>query len=211
MINWDLVFQGLAAIGTVAVAILAIWGEKIRACLAPPKLIIQPHTLRGDPTVLKLRGVIDPSGGQKVMYYHLKVMNVRPWLAVQNCRVLLKGLSRRGPDGRFRAVSMAVPVQFVWAPAEVTPQQITIAKEQVLDFGRIGEQDVKFTPILYTYPNNFQGFVEKDQAVRYYLEIEASNFVSPKPRVFEVAWDGKWEFEPEKMEHHLRITEIHES
>jgi hypothetical protein len=32
--------------------------------------------------------------------------------------------------------------------------------------------------------------------------------VSPRPQVFEVAWDGEWDFDPEKMEQHFRISEV---
>ncbi len=202
MSTTSLVIEGLVAAGTLAVAVMAIWGEKVRSWLAPPKLLIQPHTLRGDPTLLT-------PGALRIMYYHLKVVNLRPYLTVQNCRVLLKGLSRRGPDGNFHAVPMAVPLQFVWAPAEVSPSQVTITKEQVLDFGRIVEGNNRFEPVLYAYANNFQGFVQAGEAVRYFLEVDASNFVSPRPQVFEVAWDGEWHFESENMEHHLRIAEIH--
>lgn len=205
-----LVIEGLVAFGTIAVAAAAIWGEKLRSWLAPPKLVIQPHTLGGDPTVLTISGAVSPGGGLRAMYYHLKVVNVYPWLTVHNCRVLLKGLSRRGSDGRFHKVQMAVPLQFVWAPAEVTPPQITITKEQILDFGRFVEGSDKFTPLLYSYSNNFRGYVEKGQAVRYSLEVDASNFVSPRSYIVEVAWDGEWDFEPEKMAHHLRVSEVNE-
>ncbi len=205
-----LVIDGLVAVGTLAVAVVAIWGEKVRSWLAPPKLLIVLHTPRGDPTRLTLSGAVNPGGGQRVMYYHLKVINARPWLTAENCRVLLKGLSRRGPDGKFHPIPMAVPLQFVWAPAEATPPQVTITKEQILDFGRLIEGDSKFVPILYSYANNFQGFVERDEAVRYWLDIDASNFASPHPQVFEVTWDGVWDFEPDKMQHHLRLAEIRE-
>ncbi len=210
MTTAELIIEGLVAFGTIAVAVVAIWGERVRSLLTPPKLVIQPHTLRGDPTQLTPPGVVIPGGGLRAMYYHLKVVNVRPWLTVHNCRVLLKGISRRGPDGRFHPVPMAVPISYVWAPAEAMPQQVTITKDQVMDFGRIAEHSERFEPLLQTYSNNFQGYVRKDEAVRYYLEIDASNFASPRPHVFEVAWDGQWFFEPEKMEHHIRISEVNE-
>ena len=105
---------------------------------------------------------------------------------------------------------MSVPNQFVWAPAEITPPVVTLVKEQILDLGFITETEDKFIPTLYSFSNNFQGFVHKAEAVRYHLEIEATNFSSPRYQVFEVAWDGAWDFEPEKMQEHLRITEIKE-
>ena len=144
------------------------------------------------------------------MYYHLKVVNKRPWLPVRNCRVLLKGISRRGPDNIFHPFPVIVPSQLVWAPASFSPILATVNKEHVVDFGLVIEGKDAFTPALYSTPNNFEGFVRAGDAVRYELAIEADNFSSGTYQVFEVAWDGVWEFEPEKMEKHLRIREAHE-
>jgi hypothetical protein len=193
----------LGVAGPLIVAAAAIWGNWLRAKLAPAKLVIEPHNLRGDPTVFG-----DLKSGPRVMFFHLKVVNKRPWLNVENCRVLLKGLSRRGPDGGFYPVPMSISIQFVWAPAEITPPVVTVVKEQIFDLGFIKEGDDKFIPRLFTYPNNFQGFIGKGEAVRYHMEIEGTNFASPRYQVFEVAWDGIWDYEPEKMEQHIRIKEI---
>jgi hypothetical protein len=198
----------LVAFGTLAVVVLAIWGEKIRAKLTPAKLSIRPHTLKGDPTVLKT--AVQGDGGVKVMYYHLKVVNERRWLPAQDCRVSLTGLSRRGPDGKFHAVPMAVPLPFNWAPAPHTPARVTVTKEQVFDFGSLQEGATRFVPALTYITHNFQGYVQKGEAVRFFVEIDAANFISSSPAVFEVAWDGAWSAEPEQMQHHLRITEVNE-
>jgi hypothetical protein len=200
----------LVAVGTLMVAVAAIWGDWLRSRLTPAKLIIKPHNLCGEPTVFQSP---DPKNAQavtRVMYFHLKVVNQRLWLTAKSCRVLLKGISRRGPDGRFHPVKMSVPNQFVWAPAEITPPVVNLVKEQIFDLGYITEKEDKFIPTLYIYPNNFQGFVHRGESVRYYLEIEATNFSSHRYQVFEVTWDGLWDYEPEKMQHHLRITEIKE-
>jgi hypothetical protein len=99
---------------------------------------------------------------------------------------------------------MSVPQQFVWAPAEFTPSSVTITREQVLDLGYITENADGFVPRLYTTPNNFQGFVGANEAIRYQLQIEAVNFTSPI-HVVEVAWDGQWSYDPETMSRHLPI------
>ena len=195
-----LAIDAAVAFGTVAVAVLAIWGDWFRSILAPTKLTIRPHTLQGDPTT----NTVD---GSRLMYYHLRVVNERRWLPATNCRVLLKGLSRRGPDGIFHPVPMAVPLHFVWAPAEITPPVITLVSEQILDFGYVAEKKKLFVPTLYSYANNFQGFVGPNEAVRFHLAIEATNFSAVRYQVFEVAWDGEWSHEPQTMAQHLRIRE----
>lgn len=194
------------ALGTVAVAVLAVWGERVRAWLAPPKLVLESHNFRGDPTIF----TADGKPVARVMYYHLKVVNRRPWLPVRNCRVLLRGMSRRGPDNIFHPFPLIVPAQLIWAPASFAPTLVTITKEHVLDLGLIIEGDGVFKLALYSTPNNFAGYVKAGEAVRFELTIEADNFASDVQQVFEIAWDGAWEFEPEKMEKHLRIREIHE-
>jgi len=102
---------------------------------------------------------------------------------------------------------MAVPQQFVWAPAEFTLPFITLLREQVVDFGYIEERGDKFIPRLYATPYNFQGYVGRDEAVRYQLQIETLNFSSPI-YVVEVAWDGTWNFIPSTMRQHLPIRLI---
>lgn len=198
----------LSATGTVAVAILAIWGEKIRATLAPPKLAITKGELRGSATTLTLQGVVQPGGGTKTIYHHLKVVNLRSWLTAQNCRVLLKGLSRKDPTGNFQSIYLPVPLQFQWANEGDTPTRVIVTRESVLDFGHISEGADRFVPLLYTYPNNFEGYVGKGETVRFHLEIDASHYVPEKRHVIEVAWDGHWEFDVARMERHLVIREI---
>jgi hypothetical protein len=219
-----LVIDGFIALGTVAVAILAIWGDWFRSTLgATPSLTLIGHTLDGDPT--PIAGSSEPStfssgssasagsipnpirpgsGTRRAMYYHLKVVNQRRWIPAQNCRVLLVGLSRRDPSGIFQPVVMSVPRQFVWAPSEFTPPVITLLREQVVDFGCIVENAPRFQPLIYTTPFNFQGFVGPNEAVRYQLQIEAVNFISPI-YVVEVSWDGQWSYVPAEMKQHLPI------
>jgi hypothetical protein len=205
---FKIVIDIATAFGTIAVAILAIWGERIRSWLSPTKLEIGAHNnFRGDPNLLTSQL------GQQVgrgMFYHLKVINKRPWLPIKNCRVLLMGISRRGPDNVFHPSPLVVPSQLIWAPASFAPTLVAVTKEQIVDLGNIREGDSAFRLALYSTPNNFAGLVGKDEAVRFELAIEADNFSSSRYKVIEVAWDGIWEFEPEKMENHLRIREIRE-
>ncbi len=175
----------LTAFGTIAVAVLAIWGDYFRHRWVPPKLAVELDNPRGD--------LNRWANGMRVIYYHLKVTNKRKWSVARNCRVLLKQISRRGPDGEFRRLPFYVPRQFMWGPSESTSTVIDLSDEQLLDFGFINEgEGQKFQPTLYSIPNLFEGYVGPNESVRYSLEIVADGFKGKEYRVFEVAWNGKW-------------------
>lgn len=207
------IFEGLTAVGTIAVAVLAIWGDKIRNRLAPARLEIEPTEpgpIRGTFTRLGQNTMAPNRPG--AMWYTLKVVNKRPWRACPNCRVLLVGVSRRGPDGMYRPESFPVPRQFCWAPSESTPTEITLGREHVFDLGFLTDSPMAvFTPNLYSVPNNFPGYVGINQSVRYSLAVAAENFYSPTYQVFEVSWDGQWNESPEEISRHLTVREVTQS
>lgn len=203
---WSIIFQGLTAVGTITVTIMAIWGDWVRSHLVPPKLTIRAHNLRGNVTVFSSSH--PDLNNKRVIYYHLKVVNSRPWSPAKNCRVLLRAIWRRAPNQQFVTLPMVVPSQFVWAPAQLTPPSIALSNEHIFDFGMIIEGFDHFAPVLYAYGNDFAGRVQKGQAIRYALEIVADGFIAPNYHVFEVAWDGNWSDNLDDMEHSLTIREI---
>lgn len=186
--------------GTIFVAIVAIWGDWFRAKLAPPKLEIQPHNIRGRLTYF--------SNGKRGIFYHLKVTNLRHWFGIKNCRVMLCQLHRRASDGQFKRVPLPVPQQYIWSPAEFTPVLQTVHREAVFDLGYIEEGGDTFTSRLYSVPNDFEGFVGPNEAVRFSMEVVADKYISEIYQVFEVAWNGKWSEKLDEMENNLTIKEI---
>lgn len=185
-----LVIDGAIAFGTIAVAVLAIWGDKWRAYLAPPKIELRPHTSHGTPAILTVPGAQMPSGGKHGLYYHLKAVNVGH-LTVENCRVLLIGISRRGAEGNYSPTPFPVPFPYIWSGEDFGPELVTVTTERVLDFGRLMADSNKFEPRLRSGPNNFDGYVRRGESVRYTLAIDASNYRPRKSQVFEVNWDGE--------------------
>lgn len=195
-----LIIQALIALGTLSIAVMAIWGAPIRAKFLPPKVTIIGHNLEGILTRY--------SKGPKVIYYHLKVENHRLWLPVKECRVLLKQISKKGPDGQFHFLPLKVPHQFIWSPKNFTPFEITVTKEQTFDFGHLDEAGDRWLPELYWYPNNFEGWVGRNEVVRYSLEISGVGCSQNRYQVFEVSWDGVWKESIDEMKRHLTIHEI---
>ncbi len=194
------IINGFTALGTVAVAILAIWGDTVRTWLAGPKLLIVPHNFRG--------AVVPITNGPRGIFYHLAVVNKRSSITATNCRVLLKKIWRKAPNGIFQEVGLKVPLIFAWAPSEIMPPYISLRKEQVLDFGAVIEGQDYYRPLLLSYTNNFQGFVHAGEIVRYGIEIVSDNFASPRLQVFEVAWNGKWSDNLDVMAQNLQIQEV---
>jgi hypothetical protein len=185
--GWLTVFTGLAALGTIAVAIMAIWGEWIRTTFVGPKLTITEHNFRGTVVDVMIQTAQDQIQSKRAIFYHLCVHNSRSWVPAKNCRVILRELHRRGPDGLFHVVRMVVPRQYMWAPSEWSPALQTVSDSEILDFGRIISGSDRFEPLLYTISSDFEGFVKANEAVRYSLQAIADN-ARPSPLLFFDSW-----------------------
>ena len=134
--------------------------------------------------------------------------NARSTVSAINCRVLLKKIWRKVPNGVFQEATLTVPLTFVWSPSEITPPYVTLVKEHIFDFGIVIEGQDYFRPVLLSYTNNFQGIVKANEVVRFGLEIVSDNFVSPHLQVFEVAWNGQWSDNMDIMAQNLQIQEV---
>lgn len=197
---WQIVADLLTIVGTLVIALLAIWGGWFRQHLASPQLQLVAQNLRGTATTT--------NQGTRGIYYHLLVRNSRKWATARNCHVMLVGLKKKGPDGQFHPVHLSVPLQFIWAPAGFTPIRPTVTEEQVLDFIAVMEsgEPKACIPQLYVTTNDFEGYIYPNTSYRYYLQIRADDFVSHGPTVVEVSWDGEWDENLDEMEQHLRIS-----
>src|SRR2546425_6370564 len=82
------------AIGTVAVAVLAIWGDWFKARLAGPRIRLALRDARGDLTVR--------ANGKKTIYYHVTVTNQRTWSPAKAVRILVAGVfQNKAPRPHF--------------------------------------------------------------------------------------------------------------
>jgi len=190
------------AIGTVAVAIVAIWGDWFRAQIAGPKLKLALHDPNGDLTVR--------TNGTRTRYYHIKVTNEREWSPAKRVRLLVKKLEKRRPDGTYSALPLAVPVQLIWVYgfSKTRERFPTVATEDFCDLGCIDEGSQQFAVTCYEAPNNWRGYVSAGDTLRVHIVVAAENFESKSPLVVDISWDGKWSTDAEEMQRHLVIKEI---
>ena len=196
----------LTALGTIFVAILAILGGKLRSCIFRAKLLIEAqNNFQGDLITINFP---PPQPSNLRYYYHLKVTNKNRSITPNDSQVLLKRISKKGPDGIFYDVPLAYPLPFYWTPDVTRPEFITIRNEEVFDFGRIDKNGSHFIPCTRFIPNNFRGYLAPNESMQYHLQIVSDKYISSKLQVFEVSWDGNWSDNPEEMKRYLIIKEI---
>jgi hypothetical protein len=195
----NLIIQSAIAIGTIAVAIVAIWGDYFRNKLFPPKAKIVFNNPDGTLTSY--------ANGIPVWFYHLKVIN-QTLFSLKNCRVFLKGIQKKGPDGSYDKIPLSVPHQFIWSPAGFEPVEILISKDHIFDFGSLRKGSDCWKPELYWRANNFNGDVKQGEVIRYILEVDAEGMTAEIRQIFEVAWNGKWSDILEEMKLNLKINEV---
>lgn len=198
----DTLASVFTAIGTVAVAVLAIWGDQVKDYFLGPRLTLSLVSESGDLT--------KRASGASVYYYHLRVTNGKRRLPARGVRVVVQGISKRAPSGAFVQQPLVYPLQLVWTPMEPGEVERTIVQNSTCDFGFLDEtsNEQAFRPAVLLLPNNFRGYVKTDQCVRFEVVATGQNVFSLKPTVFEVSWDGRWTQNQEEMKQHLVIRAV---
>jgi hypothetical protein len=189
-----------AAIGTVAVAILAIWGDKVRAVIAGPRLWLSLRDTQGS---LTLR-----INQKRAIYYHIKVRNERRWSPARSVRILVTGVEKKRPDGTYFPEPLIAPLQLTWAHPEFHELLPTVATSDTCDLGFLDEGAARFSLSLYIFPSNFPGFVESGESMRVSIIASGHNYESKQPLILEISWDGKWSSNMDEMQRHLVIKEV---
>jgi len=194
-----IILEILVAVGTIAIAILAIWGDWFRDKFAAPKLALRLRDRHGNKTTLN---------GRNVLYYHLVVKNNRKWSLAKGVQIMINGIWRKAADGTFKAEILAAEIPLRWAFPQFGPINPTFRDRKICDLGYLAQDDSHFKPSLYFYPNNFKGFIGAGDSVRLRIGVKAENFTSAKSFVVEISWDGRWDTDLDQMEKHLVVKEV---
>ncbi len=205
--------NALVAVGTLAVAIVAIFGDWVRAWLIPPRLKLELRPASLTPQVSVSPSTGKPTRVAMAWYFGLDLVNLRTWRRATNCRVLLAAMYRVQENGALQRESMSVPLQYQWALPQVNPALLTISlRRHAMDFGVLAKAEDgncnPFTPCLYVTTFNFKATVSKDERAWYFLEVAADDMVAQQPQVFEVHWDGEWSDKADEIGKHLAIREV---
>lgn len=198
----SLIVDLMIALGTITVAILAIWGNYWISILTPPKLKIVVQNIHGERTSLN-----NSKSSIPTIYYHLKIINERTWSPAKNCKVKLSAVEKNMMNGDVKKFSFNALPTFSWAPAELNGHNMDISHEQSFDFLRLIQGKDHIEPVLISFPNNFDGFVNREEKVKYTMVISADGYKSPA-QTFEVYWNGKWDDDMNNMADNVQINEL---
>lgn len=195
---WSVIIQGAGVILTLLLAVIAIWGDQIRARWVGPKLRLSLYDPEGILTCF--------TNGPPTRYYHLKVENLRKGAIAHNVRVVISSIMKPAADGRWAQETISGPLQLQWRFHENHPQFSIIGPDDICDLGFVLEgQGFKFA--LYLCPNNFNPIIAANQRVRLDLLALADDAI-PSPLSVEIAWDGVWSIDTPAMKKHLVIKQV---
>ena len=121
-----IILEFLVAIGTIAIAILAIWGDWFRNKFAAPKLVLRLRDKRGNPTTMN---------GRNALYYHLVAENKRKWSSAKGVQIMINGIWRKAADGTFKPEILAAEIPLTWAYPQFSPINPTFRDKMECDLG----------------------------------------------------------------------------
>jgi len=210
-----LLIPGIAAAGTWAAVMVALFGDWIRARLFPLRLGLELVDGSGDLT-FQDRSWIDDSGERqqrraKARYYYVRVRNTARVRVAHDVQIMLMDLSVEGPDGQPQVRGRG-PLPLIWQHQQLYPLLRTVGAagdEAVANFFFVLEsKPLEF--MLALVPNNFQHRIDPPLKIWVTLQARAAEGVS-KPWRLQIAWNGKWHEGSAEMGDNLKIRVLGES
>lgn len=178
-IDWHLLFEGLTALGTILVTILAIWGDRIKKILFRPelKIVIEDYYKE-----------VGTYNAGVAWYYHLVIINKKKHNPAQDCKVLLKRVI--ASDGTEKKIQF--DVSFIWSPSDKTNETETIFQSKAIDFVVLTNENIVIPCLTRGISFDRKELINPNEKVRFEIQAVA-NEISSKPQTFEVFWkEGLW-------------------
>ena len=166
------------AVGTVAVAVLAIWGDHIRAWIDPPRLILEPGSL-GIPVPLE--------NGITARYYLIKVHNRFRARPAHEVRPMLTRLEE-WHNGAFSPL-FTERLFLTWDRQEVLGPELTIGADAFFSLFYIRSDGL----LVFTPSRSLKHFPAEHRSGMYQAIVEAiSEERNSKKYRFTIHWSGEW-------------------
>jgi hypothetical protein len=179
------------AVGTVAVAVLAIWGDHIRAWLDPPQLVLGPGSL----SVL-----VNANNGRKQRYYLIRVRNKRRPRPAHEVRPMLTCLEERENDGFNKLFTERLFLQ--WDRQESLWPELTVGTDAFFSLFFIQDDGL----LEFTSSSSLVHFPAQHQAGTYRATVQAiSEETDSKQYQVTIHWSGGWHDGNAEIKPHCRV------
>jgi hypothetical protein len=188
--------SALGVASSIAVAIAAIWGEKMRAALFKPDLHL---------ALVSSAGQRENSDIASVRYYRLRLTNHALHPAAQEVQVFLIRMDLRGPDGQPQTIFKgALPLP--WQYQALYPNARTIGHKTVADVDLffVSPELLQLTTVFD--PPNFAAKMQGSEQ-HFWVTVIARGLNGESASLrLKIDWDGRWEHGDHEMGSHLKIS-----
>jgi hypothetical protein len=197
----DAIINGLVAVGTIAIAVLAIWGEPIRRRWIGTKLNLKLLDPDGEFTNL--------SNGAPAWYYHVAVENLRPHAPANNAHVVLTKLTKPSADGQFDPETNPIitgPIPLIRQHAHTLPRLATVGPPAHFDLLNLVQRSDAQLQLVFV-PNNLNPSIKAGERVLVELVAVSDQAQSP-PLQVEISWNGQWSTDRSIMKRNLVVRTL---
>lgn len=199
--NW--IVQFAVAIGTLAAAIIALFGGWLRAHIVPPKLQLSLQNVRGvhSPCILT-----SPDGVQRESesrWYHAKVENLKRWSPATQTQVLLLNIEEPDAAGRYQSIwAGAMPLK--WRSFGYLSGGRTVGYPVECDLCSVVRDGwIEIHPVVVEFPMKAQ----RTAASKFILTLQARSVETDSNILrVEIVWDGNWAVGTDEMARHMVLT-----
>ncbi len=202
-LNWAV--QLLGVVGTLLVAVIALFGEAIRGKLLPPRLSLALRSKVGEKGQFRYptngaahEGVIN------ARYYHVTVSNARRWSQAKETQVFLTLLEEECIGGGARVVWVG-QIPMSWRHREISPLVRTIGADADCDLC-CADQNGRLQLMPLIIPLNLKHTWEGRFVL--WLTLQAKSHLADSPPLrLKISWDGEWHDGDLEMSERLKIVE----
>lgn len=195
---WNWWVQVAVAFGTIAVAVVAVCGDRLKHMWFPPKLKLTLANTEGTEARVG-------DGEKLARWYHVSVRNEARWSRANQVRVLLLQVEEPAPNGALQ-ITWTGEAQLIWENEQLYPLARTIGAQARADLFAVFESAV-LQLRLAVIPLNLK--FQREGGCKLTLTLQArGDEGDSEPLRVRVSWDGKWDPGVQEMRKHLVLEPV---
>jgi hypothetical protein len=195
-----------AGLGTWTVAIIALFGDRLRSRWSRPDLAVELVYVAGELEVQTVREHDKTDAKQRTLdarFYRLRVTNRNRRGPAHEVHVVVESISRPRQGGGEPILELRGPIPLRWQHAEAFPAVRNVGSAVVVDLLAV-TSDRKL--VLQTAP----AIKDRIGTVDLLITVVARSLECESlPIRLRVAWDGDWHIGETEMQHHFNVTLVH--